>query len=406
MHSQKVTFFTQLYFPDMTTTSLIMTDLAEDLSQYGMDVRVVAAQPTYLGKTRAPKKETVRGVAIQRVATFTFNKNNNLGRILNGCSCLARMFLAIFTIPKTHLLVVNTNPAMMPLLGYFAACIRGNRYVVLIHDLWPELPANIGMIKKHGLLFKIIDNILGLAYRKAAGIVVLSEAMREAIQKKIPDQAERVHVIHNWADHNRVYPEAKGNNRLRHELGAQDKKIVMYSGNLGRYQPLEVMLDAAAVLRNRSDILFVFAGSGAKEQSLRQRAAQHNLDNVRFIPFQPLERLAESLSMADISLLGIAPENEGVIMPSKLYGLLAIAKPIVTISHKDSEVVTMLEQAGAGLHGTENDPAELAQKIEKLFDAPEAAKLMGEKGKKYFLENFERKVVTRQWYQLLTEIDI
>jgi glycosyltransferase involved in cell wall biosynthesis len=178
----------------------------------------------------------------------------------------------------------------------------------------------------------------------------------------------------------------------------------MYSGNLGLYQPLEVMIEAANELKDRKDINFVFAGDGGKKREIQEMASSMNLENVIFIPFQPMERLAESLSMADISLMGIYPKNEGVIMPSKLYGLLAIGKPIICVSDSNSEVVEILGEAGAGLYSAIDDPKELAQKIAELVDNPEKANKMGLNGRRYFFEHFERKNLTAKWKEILNKI--
>lgn len=397
-------FFTQLYYPDMTTTAVIMTDLIEDLASYGMNTEVICAQPTYFVKGKFQRAELRHGVAIKRVWSFLFDKNKNIGRILNGTSCFLSMLPRLFSNSNNALLVFNTNPALLSLLGVFGAKLRGQRYVILIHDLWPELPAHIGMIKKDGTLYRAIELLNRLSFKYASRIIVLSEAMKLRVLDKIPEMDGSVRVIHNWVDANRVYPVAKENNRLLEELGLQHKKVVMYSGNLGRYQPLEVMIGAAKELRNRKDILFLFAGDGGKKQKIQEMAASMNLDNVMFIPFQPLDRLAESLSMADISLIGIYPENEGVIMPSKLYGLLAVGKPIICVSDPSSEVVEILNQAEAGLHSSIDDPRELAQKIVALLDNPQKAQELGQNGRRYFLERFERKKITKQWKKLIETI--
>ena len=396
MNNNHIVFFTQLYYPDMTTTAIIMTDLVEDLAAYGMNAEVVCAQPTYiknlgiwefrnsgiegfrdknkLGNSeiersgKFPKSECHNGVSIRRVWSFLFDKNKNIGRILNSASCFLSMLPTVFSTSKNNLLVFNTNPALLPLLGFIGAKLRGQKYVIIVHDLWPELPAHIGMIKKDGLLYRAIDFVTKLSFKYASATVVLSGAMKKRVLDKAPEMDSSVHVIHNWVDADRVYPVARENNRLLKEFGLQDKKVVMYSGNLGRYQPLEVMMGAANGLRNRKDIVFVFAGDGGKRKKIQETAVSLNLDNVVFIPFQPLDRLAESLSMADVSLIGIYLENEGVIMPSKFYGLLAVKKPIICVSDPKSEVVEILNQAKAGLHSSIDDPKELAQKIVLLLD--------------------------------------
>jgi len=420
-------FFTQLYYPDMTTTATIMTDLVEDLASYGMNTEVVCAQPTYIKNLdpqitqitrirnqlrnseierswKSPKYECHHGVSIRRVWSFLFDKNKIVGRILNSTSCFFSMLPAVFSIRNSNFLVFNTNPALLPFLGFIAAKLRGQRYAVLVHDLWPELPAHIGMIKKDGVLYKAIDFITTLAFKYASNIIVLSEAMKKLVVLNLPEKVGDVHVIHNWVDANRIYPVTKENNRLLEELGLQNKKVIMYSGNLGRYQPLEVMIHAAGELRNRDDIVFVFAGDGGKKQKIQEMVASLALDNVKFIPFQPLNRLAESLSMADVSLIGIYPENEGVIMPSKLYGLLAVGKPIICVSDPNSEVVEILNQARAGVHSSIDNPTELAQKIVLLIDDQDKAQEMEKNGRRYFLEYFERKKITKQWKKVLEAV--
>ena len=420
MNTNHTIFFTQLYYPDMTTTAIIMSDLVEDLASYGMNTKVICAQPTYIKNSdtqitqikiggsvdlgKCPRVECHNGVSIRRVWSFLFDKNRILGRILNSMSCFLSMLPTVFSTGKNNLLVFNTNPALLPFLGFMSAKLRGQKYVVLVHDLWPELPSHIGMIKEGGLLYKAIDVITTLSFKYANGIIVLSEAMKRIIVNKVPEIEDRIHVIHNWADAGRVYPVVKKDNQLLDELGLCYKKVVMYSGNLGRYQPLEVMIDAARKLRDRDDIVFVFAGDGGKKQKVQEVATSQALDKVMFIPFQPLDRLAESLSMADVALIGIYPENEGVIMPSKLYGLLAVGKPIICVSGPESEVVEILNKAEAGVHSSIDNPKELAQKIVAILDDPEKAEKMGQNGRQYFLEHFDRKMLTREWQKLLKPI--
>jgi len=397
-------FFTQLYYPDNATTAIILTDLAEDLASYGLNVKVICAQPTYLVKKKSPKREVRNNVNIRRVWTFLFDKNKNLGRMLNSFSCFFVMLASLFTTEKEALLVFNTNPALLPLLGFIGKKLRKQQYVILVHDLWPELPVHIGMIRKGGMLYRIIDFLNVESFKNASGIITISDKMKECVIHKVPEKEHSIYVIHNWADADRLFPVAKREIGLFKELRLNNKKIVMYSGNLGRYQPLEVMIGAANELRDREDILFLFVGNGGKKIKIKNLAESLELDNIKFLPFQPLDRLPESLSLADVSLMGIYPENEGVIMPSKLYSLLAIGKPIICVADSESEVAKILEQAKAGIQSSAIDPKELASKILGIIDNQEKAKALGKNGRKYFLEHFERKIITRQWNSILNKM--
>jgi putative colanic acid biosynthesis glycosyltransferase WcaI len=397
-------FFTQLYYPDITTTAIIMTDLTEDLASYGLNVKVICAQPTYLVKKSCPKDEVHNKVVIRRVWTFLFDKNKILGRLLNGISCFFAMLITLFSIEKKAILVFNTNPALLPLLGFIGKKLRNRQYVILVHDLWPELPVHTGMIRKGGLLYKIIDFINIQSFKNANGIIAISDKMKERILYKVPEKEHSIYIIHNWADANRIFPIEKENIRLFDGLGLRNKKIIVYSGNLGLYQPLEVMIGAANELKDREDILFLFVGNGGKKVKIQNLAESLELDNIKFLPFQPLDRLSEFLSLADVSLMGIYPENEGVIMPSKLYSLLAIGKPIICVADPESEVAKILEQAKAGIQSSVIDPKELASKILGIIDNQEKAIAMGKNGRKYFLEHFERKIITRQWNSILNKL--
>lgn len=403
MDNRSIVFFTQLYYPDVTTTAVIMTELAEDLALYGLNVKVICAQPTYMNKQRYPKFEVRCRVSIRRVWTLLFNKNRILGRMLNGLSCFFSMFIKFFFAKKGDLFVFNTNPALLPILGLIGTKFKGQRYVILIHDLWPELPANIRMIKKNGLLYKLIDFINKLSLNNASRIIVLSNVMKDLILNKVPEKKNDIHVIHNWADVSRVFPVQRDHNKFIDMLNLRHKKVVMYSGNLGRYQPLEVMVKAANELKSRNDVQFIFIGDGGKKKKIQNLVSSMKLENVIFFPFQPHYRLAESLSMADVSLMGIYPQNEGVIMPSKLYGLLAVGKPIICVSDPCSEVVKILEESGAGFQSSIDNPQELAQKILAILDNPAKAQRMGLNGRKYLLKHFERKKLTKQWKEVLCE---
>jgi len=402
---KKIIFFSQLYYPDPATTALLMTDLAEDLASYGVAVCVICTQSAYIMKTNAPKRETKNGVAIKRIWSPRFNKNSNIGRIANGICCFLGMLPALLLCDRKALLIFNTNPALLCLLGPLAVLVKRQRYLVLVHDLWPELPANIGMIKKEGFLYRTIDCLMSLSFRYAQGVIVLSEAMARRIADKIPANKKAIRVIPNWADARRVYPVAPDKNTRLQELRLQEQQIVMYSGNMGRYQPLEVIIRAAGELRDRRDILFLFAGEGAKKKPLQKLASSLNLQNVIFIPFQPVEKLAASLSMACISIVGISPENEGVIFPSKLYSLFAVGRPIICISSPGSEVALCVQKAKAGLQASVDDPKDLVAKIKRLIDNPQEAQKMGENGIAFFRNSCERKLITSRWRDMLEKLD-
>jgi glycosyltransferase involved in cell wall biosynthesis len=230
-------------------------------------------------------------------------------------------------------------------------------------------------------------------------IVVLGEAMRGRVVES-GAAAERVSVIPNWSDGESVVPVPHAGNPLRSEYsGYSAKFVVMYSGNMGRMHDFETLLEAARLLRSRSDIRFVFQGDGAKRAEV-ERAARE-LPNVVLMPYRARSELAHSLSAADAHLISLSPGATGLVEPSKLYGIMAVGRPAIFVGSINAEVARILLWERCGLVVPGGSGAGLAASIERLAQRPDECGELGARARAAFEARYTRRAATAAFAELL-----
>ena len=215
--------------------------------------------------------------------------------------------------------------------------------------------------------------------------------------------ADRLACVPNWADTQLVRP-VKQNNPFRRRLGLLDRFVVMYSGNIGLTQRLEIVLHAADLLRHREDIVILIVGDGVSRSELVSQAKRRRLPNVRFLPFQPKEQLAESLSAADVHLVPLAEGLPQCLMPSKLYAALASGTPVVAMAPEDCELAQLVQQHGVGIVVPPADHVQLATTLSWLAADAHHRASMGAAARRLAVGQFDRSCATAAFGQLLDSV--
>ncbi len=398
-----VLFLNRSYWPDAEATGQLLTELCEDLAS-SFDVTILAGQPNQNPRGvpfRSSGWEVHQGVKIRRVRHTRFPKSFLPGRVLNLLTYLAAAMWAALFLPRPDLIVCETDP---PLLCLIAALLRrwhGAKLVIYLQDIYPDIAVALGKIRD-GRLTGWIRRLMFGIYRRADRVVVLSRDMRDLLLTAgVP--AERIECIPNWVDTERLVPD-KQSNAFRQTHGLDGQFIVMYSGNLGLCQRLEDTLAAADRLRRRSDIVFLLVGDGASKRRLEESARQMNLPNVRFLPYQPKERLSESLSAADLQLVPLDPRIASCLMPSKLYGILASGTPLLAVAPEHCELADITRQAGVGMVVPPDCPEALADAILWGAEHPEDLEAMGYAARRLAEDCFDRRRITAQFSAMLTQV--
>lgn len=344
------------------------------------------------------RRERRGRVEIVRTGGTIMSKRRLPLRLLNLGSYFALAAAASHTIDRPDLVVAATDPPLLGLLGARLKRRWNCRLVYNVRDLYPDIAQVNGGLRNRPLL-----NLLNYANREAFAaadrVIVLGHDMRERIAAK-GVAPERIMVVPDWVDCAAIRPVIR--NPLRDSFGG--KFVVMYSGNLGLSQQLETVIEAAAHLRNDTGLLFILVGEGARKPWMMREAAARGLGNVRFLPYQPKERLAESLSAADLHLIPLKTGAAGCLVPSKVYGIMAAGRSFVAMMEAHSEVARLAVWHDIGSVAPPGDASALAGAIQAARADPERLVLRGLKARQLAVRCFDRKIVTRRFGKVLADI--
>lgn len=352
----QVTLLTEYFHPEEASTAQLLTSLATGLTDQ-FDMSVLTALPNYHAKDRAttsPRYEMYRDVGIRRVRATRFDNDKLPLRLLNWLSFTMLALFQLFRSSQDDVRIVLSNPPTLPFAAWIAKRIQSVPYMYVIYDTYPEMPIQLGYLDKDGAIARIWHGVMRFVYRDADRIVVLGDSMAEHLQEKLADDpafdSDKIVVVPNWEDPSFIQPMPKEENDFVDKHNMADQFTLLYSGNVGRFHEIETAINAIAELetRGRDDIQLVVIGEGAQKESLREYVKANGIKNVTFLPFQPIERLPETLTSGDASLVGIKPEMEGLCVSSKLYSSLAVGKPVLAIVGKDDEVARVVRTHDCG----------------------------------------------------------
>ncbi|MGH7247126.1 MAG: glycosyltransferase family 4 protein, partial [Pseudomonadota bacterium] len=288
-----------------------------------------------------------------------------------------------------------------PLLGALGAVLKrrfGCRMVYNVRDLYPDIAYANGGLRNPALL-ALLRRANSSAYRAADEIVTLGHDMAERIVAKgVP--AAKVSVIPDWVDTTLIRPLER--NRFRAQFA--DRFVVMYSGNIGLSQQLESVLDAAARLADKPEIIFVVIGEGARKPALMKLARDCGLANVTFLPYLPKEELAESLGAADLHLIPLMRGAAGCLVPSKIYGILAAGRPFVAMMEAHAEVARIALDNRVGFVVEPGDAAALADAIVSAAANRAELHAMGIRAREIAVRQFDRPVATGAFAAMLARV--
>lgn len=320
----------------------MLAELAERLVKRGWSVTVVSGPAT-----EAATSSYRNGVRVERVSAFAFTRASTWQRALAYASLYPAFVARALRLPRPDIVVSKTDPPLQLVVSALLSRVWNVPAVHWAQDVYPEVAEELGVIAKGGWMAQGLRRVSTAALSQHDRVVAVGRCMQARIvARNYPE--ERTRVIPNWAPES-VHPVPHSENAFRAEHGLSDRFVVMYSGNMGLAHPFDAVLDAAAHLQDAVPrAVFAFVGEGPRKADLRAEATNRGLDNVRFFPYQPFETLAHSLSAADMHLVTMQPELEGLVVPSKLYGVLAAGRPALFLGPAGSEAARVLHDHDCG----------------------------------------------------------
>jgi glycosyltransferase involved in cell wall biosynthesis len=401
----KLTILNQFYPPDYAATGQLLEELGEELNKNGLDVDVFVGQPGYAyDQELASPNEVCKGILVRRTRASRIWPERIRGRAVGGLLYCLRVLVKLrFSVRRGDLILATTEPPYLLITAFLLNLLYRTPYICLVYDLYPDVAVQLGVLPESHLIVKVWRWLNGLTWQKASKIIVLSVTMKLLLLDRRPKLADKIVVIDNWADGNLIQPIAKADNWFSREHGLDQVFTVLYSGNLGRCHDLLTIMDAALLLRDQP-VRFVFIGAGAKLPICRDFVALHQLENCLFLPFQSKEVLPYSLTAGDLNLVSLLEEAEGLVAPSKFYSCLAAGKTIAAICPPHSYLRDIIQRANCGGCINNGDVEGLAQFTLDLANNPDKAKTMGEKGRKYFEENFTLEIITKKYLDVIETV--
>jgi len=399
----RIILLNQAFYPDHAATAQHAHDLAKHLVAQGHDVAVVASRSIYGSKGAAlPRRETVEGIEVHRVGKSIFGKASIVARMFDFALFYLLALVKVMTLRRPDVIVPFTTPPFIALVGWALKTVKRCRYVYWVMDLYPDVPVAFGMMKANGLAACLLEKIHRFCFRRADRIVVLGQCMKDRlVGKHVP--AQRITVIGPWADVDELAPLSADDNPLRRDWGLQGKFVVMYSGNLGLAHDIDTIKQTMTDLKDRDDIRFVFVGGGKRMTQVQQYAQEQRLANTLFMPYQPRESIRASLSLADLHLISLAKPMTGLLVPSKLFGIMAAGRASLFVGDKASEVGRILLEHCCGRVVEVGDAGGLPAEIKQLSQDREACDQMGQLAREAMKNTYDRKHACNAWEQLLLD---
>ncbi len=396
-----LTFVNMYAFPDEAATAQLLADAVAACSAVGARCRVVSGDRAYgNGGRRWPKSEQRGGVCYDRVSVTGFGRTSRPGRLVDYGSFLIGAVRELLSGPRPAAIVGMSTPPILGALAVLASRIRGCPSVYWVMDVYPDLAFALGAIKKDGLIGRMFAAISRWVLRHTDVVIVIGESMAARVSAL---GARRVEVLHNWADEVAIAPQAPAKSGLRMKRGWANRLVILYSGNLGLAHTFDTILKAAERLASESRLCLAFCGSGVRLREVEEQVAQRGLQNVEILPAVSREILGDSLAAGDIHLVTLRDEVQGLLVPSKIFGILAAGRPVLYIGPSGGEVFDIVIEAGCGICVRNGDVDAVVAAILQLSDSGLRSR-MGIRARRLFEERFTRSRQTARLARILTDL--
>jgi len=390
--------FNQYYWPGVEATAHLLSELCAALAS-DFDVTVVTGK--LQSEPGRVHREEHEGVEIVRVSSTAFDRSSLPLRALNYATYLLGSLRTGLTAAPPDVVLCMTDPPVIADVALVVARRFDAPLVVVSQDVFPEIAIELRRLENK-IVIEVLRGLIRLYLRRADRVVAIGETMRLRLEGKgaIP---ERLRVIPNWVDSTVLTPQPHDNEWSR-EQEFEGRFVVMHSGNVGFAQNLDALVRATTFLRDLDRLTVAVVGEGSRRAELVALAELLETDAVRFLPYQPRSALSESLSAASIHVVGLAKGLSGYVVPSRLYGILSVGRPVIVAADRDSETAQLVERVECGVVVPPGRPELLAAAIRKAYEGELPLEEMGKRAREYVTEEADRTVAIDRYRRLLAEL--
>jgi glycosyltransferase involved in cell wall biosynthesis len=385
MHSELprvLLVITQVYVPDPAAVGQHIADVAEEMARRGWRVLVYTSRHGYDDPAVSfPRRESLRGVDVRRLPFSSFGKSSIAVRLVGQALFMAQAVLRSVMLRRIDAILVSTSP---PFAGFGGAVISLFRRAALtwwVMDINPDQMVASGRLSSQSLVARVFDFMNRVTLRQARHVIVLDRFMRERILAKRA-VAEKVAIIGPWAHEDKLDAVPRVGNPFRERHGLANSFVVMYSGNHGFQTPLATLLAAAKRLESVPELKFLLVGGGVLKKEIDAMVERYRPPNVMSLPYQPIDAIRYSLSAADVHVVSVANEGVGVVHSCKIYGAMAVGRPVLALGPRESHAADIVAREEIGWMCEHGDVDGLVTILRKLPEIPrETLDAMGARAK-------------------------
>ena len=409
----KVIYPLAYYTPERTASSVLIEDRLEAFSLSDLEVeafaptpcRGVSSEERALYKTQKYRhEEKYNGqLIINRFSLYAEGKNP-IFRALRYFLCVCIQAYKCLRTKNADVLYIGSTP---PINGLLAAFIKKTKRLPVIYnlqDIFPDSLAGTGLAKRDGILWKIGRVVENITYCNADRIIVISDDFKKNIMAKgVPE--EKIIVVYNWVDENGVVPVAKEDNALYDELGInRDKFTVVYAGNFGYAQNIDVTIAAAERLKDVKDIQFLMFGTGGLVENYKKIVHEKGLINIHFFPLQPAEKVSQVYSLGDLGVVACKKGLGKGAFPSKTWSIMSAGTPVIANYDEDTDLERLVKDNALGVFSAADDSEQMATCIIEMYNNRELCAKYGRNARQYIIDNVSKEKSTQKYVDVITEV--
>lgn len=406
----KILILPAYFYPEQTASTHLNKDRYEAFAKIDFLMDVYTPMPTrnvsddVRKKYKAIQRERMYDghMSVYRFSMFKEGKSPVL-RCLRYILCFIKQFYFGLRAKDIDIIYLVSTPPIQGILGCLLKKIKKVPFVYNLQDIFPDSLVGTGLAKEKGFLWKIGRAIENYTYRNVDKIIVISEDFKKNLMNKgVP--SEKISIVYNWVDDKSIIPVSKENNSLYDELDiSKDKFNVVYAGNFGNAQNIDVTISAAELLQGEVGIQFLLFGTGGMVDHYKQLVSNKGLTNIKFYPLQPIEKVSYVYSLGDIGIVACKKGLGKGAFPSKTWSIMATGTPVIANYDKDTDLERLIIENHIGVFSEAGDSKQMADGIMSMYRNPEICKAYGLNARKYIEEHVSKEIAVNRYANVIIE---
>lgn len=402
-----VLFMCQFFYPEFISSALLPYQTAKGLSDAGFSVDVLCGYPKeYAGSEKTiSKKQSIDNINIYRKKYAQLGRQNFVSRLINYFSFTFSMLLSLPRLRNYKIVVVYSNPPILPIITVMAKKLFGTKIVFVSYDIYPEIAINSNAISENSIISKVMNFINNTLFKNVSKVVSLSQEMKKYIVDNRVISNDKVEVIPNWATETYHFVEAFSNQELK-EIHEEYQLVVSYFGNMGTAQDIDTLMQVMnkQEIKN-SKIAFLFAGHGNKKELLKEFIIDNQIENCFIFDYLKGDDFTEALSISDIFVVSLSSNISGLAVPSKTYSYYQAGKPVIAIMSSDTDIAKETTQYQAGFSFENNSIEELTEMLVGLqSNKGDILEMMGKRVTKLHNDKYKKQYQIDKYISLINAL--